>query len=173
MQLELCFLPSRRMTQPLRMPDVEAQRAAMKQLSFLIGRWAGEARILRGPGETVELNQQEEAQYKLDGLILTIEGIGCSKGDGKTALQALAFVAYDDQPGRYIMRAFNDGRYLETELKLAEDGHGIMWGFALGEIKTSSMLRINEGGDWTEMTEITIGPQPPRKFMELRVSRQK
>ena len=57
------------MIQPPRMPDVEAQRAAMKKLSFLIGRWAGEARILRGPGETVELNQQEEAQYKLDGLI--------------------------------------------------------------------------------------------------------
>ena len=161
------------MTQPLRMPNVESQRAAMKQLSFLIGRWAGEGRILRGPGETVELNQQEEAQYKLDGLILTIEGTGCSKGDGKTALQALGFVSYDDQSGRYIMRAFNDGRYLETELKLAEDGQGIMWGFELGEIKTSSMLRINEEGDWTELTEITIGPQPPRKFMELRVSRQK
>lgn len=161
------------MTQPLRMPDVESQRAAMKKLSFLIGRWAGEARILRGPGETVELNQQEEAQYKLDGLILTIEGIGCSKGDGKTALQALGFISYDDYSGRYIMRAFNDGRYLETELKLAEDGQGIMWGFALGEIKTSSMLRINEVGDWTELTEITIGTQPPRKFMELRVSRQK
>jgi hypothetical protein len=71
------------------------------------------------------------------------------------------------------MRAFNDGRYLETELKLAEDGQGIMWGFELGEIKTSSTLRINEEGDWTELTEITIGPQPPRKFMELRVSRQK
>jgi hypothetical protein len=155
------------------MPDVEAQRAAMKQLSFLIGRWVGEGRILRGPGETVELNQQEEAQYKLNGLILTIEGIGCSKGDGKTALQALAFVSYDDQSGRYIMRAFNDGRYLETELKLAEDGQGIMWGFVLGEIKTSSMLRINEEGDWTELTEITIGTQPARNYMELRVSRQK
>lgn len=161
------------MTQPLRMPDVKSQRAAMKKLSFLIGRWAGEARILRGPGETDELNQQEEAQYKLDGLVLTIEGTGCSKGDGKTALQALAFVSYDDQSGRYIMRAFNDGRYLETELKLAEDGHGITWGFALGEIKTSSMLRINEVGDWTELTEITIGAQPPRNYMELRVSRQK
>jgi hypothetical protein len=145
----------------------------MKKLSFLIGRWAGEARILRGPGDTVELNQQEEVQYKLDGLILTIEGIGCSKGDGKTALRALGFVSYDDYSGTYIMRAFNDGRYLETELKLTEDGQGIMWGFALGEIKTSSMLRINEVADWTELTEITIGPQPSRKFMELRVSRQK
>ena len=71
------------------------------------------------------------------------------------------------------MRAFNDGRYLETELKLAEDGQGIVWVFELGEIKTSSMLRINEEGDWTELTEITIGAQPPRKFMELRVSRHK
>lgn len=161
------------MTQPLRVPDVESQRAAMKRLSFLIGRWAGDARILRGPGETVELNQQEEAQYKLDGLILTIEGIGRRKSDGKPALQALGFVSYDDNSGRYIMRAFNDGRYLETELKLADDGRGIMWGFAIGEIKTSSTLRLNEEGDWTELTEITIGAQPPRKFMELRVTREK
>lgn len=161
------------MTQPLRVPDVESQRAAMKKLSFLIGRWVGEARILRGPGETVELNQTEEAQYKLDGLILTIEGIGRSKADGKTALQALGFVSYDDHFERYIMRAFNDGRYLETELRLADDGHGVMWDFALGEIKTSSMLRINEESDWTELTEITIGAQPPRNFMELRVSREK
>jgi hypothetical protein len=71
------------------------------------------------------------------------------------------------------MRAFNDGRYLESELKLVENGQGIMWGFALGEIKTSSVLRINEEGDWTELTEITIGAQPPRKFMELRVTRRK
>ena len=170
--MELCF-PSIRMTQPPRVPDVESQRAAMKKLSFLIGRWAGEARILRGPGETVELNQQEEAQYKLGGLILTIEGIGRSKSDGKPALQALGFVSYDDNSGKYIMRAFNDGRYLETELKLADDGRGIMWGFAIGEIKTSSTLRINEEGDWTELTEITIGAQPPRKFMELRVTREK
>jgi len=161
------------MPQPLKLPDVDSQRAAMRKLSFLIGRWAGEARILRGPGETVALNQKEEAQYKLDGLILTIEGIGCNMGDGKPALQALGFVSYDDNSGRYIMRAFNDGRYLETELKLAEDGHGITWGFALGEIRTKSVLRINEDGDWTELTEITIGAQPPRKFMELRVSREK
>ena len=71
------------------------------------------------------------------------------------------------------MRAYNDGRYLETDLKLSENGKGITWGFVLGEIKTSSMLRINEKGEWTELTEIAIGSQPARKFMELTVSRQK
>jgi hypothetical protein len=70
------------------------------------------------------------------------------------------------------MRAYNDGRYLETEVKLSENGKGITWGFVLGEIKTSSVMRINEKGEWTELTEIAIGSQPSREFMELRVSRK-
>jgi hypothetical protein len=161
------------MAQQPRVPDIESQRAAMKKLSFLIGKWSGEARILRGSGEPLELIQTEEAQYRLGGLVLMIEGIGRSKSDGKVVLQALGIVSYDDEAAAYRLRAYNDGRYLETDVKLGEDGKGIMWGFALGEIKTSSILRVNENGEWTELTEMTIGSQPPRKFMELRVRPQK
>jgi hypothetical protein len=160
------------MAQPPRTPDTNAQRAALKNLDFLVGKWSGEARVPRGPGEPLELLQTEEAQYKLDGLILMIEGIGKTKAEGRVALQALGIVSYDDEKETYSMRAFNDGRYLETDLKLIEDGRGIAWGFTLGEIKTSSVLRINEKGEWTELTEIAIGSQPARKFMELTVSRQ-
>src|SRR5580704_750850 len=151
-------------------PDLDAQRAAMKKLEFLVGKWAGEARMLRGPGEPVVMIQTEEAQYKLDGLVLQIEGVG--KVDGKPALQALGIVSYDDETGTYRMRAFNDGRFLETELKLLGSGQGITWGFALGQIRTSSVMHITEKGDWTEITEITIGSEPPKKYMELTVSRQ-
>jgi len=161
------------MAQPPRSPDIEAQRAALKKLDFLVGRWSGEARVLRGPGEPLELIQTEEAQYKLDGLILIIEGVGRTKADSKVVLQALGIVSYDDEAGTYRMRAYNDGRYLETDLKLSENGKGIGWGFTLGEIKTSSVLRINEKGEWTELTEIAIGSQPARKFMELTVTREK
>jgi hypothetical protein len=162
-----------RMAQPPRVPDVETQRAALKKLDFLVGKWSGEARVLRGPGEPLELIQTEEAQYKLDGLILIIEGIGKTKADGKVALQAVGIISYHDQTGTYRMRAYNDGRYLETDLKLSEYGRGVTWGFALGDIKTSSILRINEKGEWTELTEIAVGSEPARKFMELSVSRQK
>ena len=48
----------------------------------------------------------------------------------------------------------------------------LTWGFALGEIKTHSVLRINERGEWTEFGEITIGAQPPKKLIELAVRRQ-
>lgn len=80
----------------------------------------------------MELIQTEEAQYKLDGLILIIEGIGRTKADGQVALRALGIISYDEEAGIYRMRAYNDGRYLETDVKLSENGEGITWGFALG-----------------------------------------
>jgi hypothetical protein len=161
------------MAQLPRVPDLEAQREAMKRLGFLVGKWAGEARLLRGPTESVELLQTEEVQYKLDGLIVVIEGVGRTKSGGQLVLQAFGIISYDDERGTYRLRAFNDGRFLETQMKLLEAGKGMTWGFALGEIKTNSVLRINERGEWTELAEISIGSQPSKKLLELTVRPQK
>ena len=120
------------MAQVPRTPDIESQRSAMKKLEFLVGKWSGEARVFRLTNQPVELVQTEEAYYKLDGLLLIIEGIGRNRSDGKTALQALGVVSYDDETGTYRMRAYNDGRYLETELTLSDSGKGISWGFTFG-----------------------------------------
>ena len=150
-------------------PDLEAQRAAMKKLAFLSGRWSGEARIFRPGGDPVEMVQTEAAEFKLDGLVLQIEGVGRSRSDGKPVLQALGIVTYEDETHTYRMRAFNDGRFLETEVKLATDGKGMTWGFAVGEIRGHSTLRINEQGQWTEQHEISIGAQPTRRYMEVTV----
>jgi hypothetical protein len=158
------------LAQQPRTPDLDAQRAAMKKLEFLVGKWTGEARMLRAQGEPLVMIQTEEAQYRLDGLILSIEGVGRNRADGKLALQAFGIVSYDDETGTYRMRAFNDGRFLETEVKLIDKG--FTWGFALGPYRTSSVMRIDDKGNWTEQHEIAIGAQAPKKFMELSVSRQ-
>jgi hypothetical protein len=157
------------MPQLPRVPDLEAQRDAMKRLDFLVGKWVGEAWLLRGPDESVELLQTEEAQYKLDGLILVIEGVGRTKLGGQPLLQAYGIVSFDDESGTYRLRAFNDGRFLETHTELLEENKGMTWGFALGEVKTNSVLRINERGEWTELAEISIGSQPPKKLLQLSV----
>jgi len=34
-------------------------------------------------------------------------------------------------------------------------------------------MQITEKGDWTEITEITIRSEAPKKYMELSVGRQK
>jgi hypothetical protein len=161
------------MTQMPRVPDLNAQRAAMQKLAFLVGKWSGEARVMRGPDEWLELDQTEEAQYKLDGLILTIEGIGRSQSDGTTILQALGIISYDDESKTYHMRAFNDGRFLETKVELSAADKQLTWGFALGDIKTNSVMRITESGEWTETHEIAIGPQPAKRLMDVTVRRQK
>jgi hypothetical protein len=156
-----------------RVPDLEAQRAAMKEFSFLVGKWAGETRLLRGPDEFVELLQTEEAQYKLGGLILVIEGVGRTKSSGQPVLQAFGIISYADESATYRMRAFNDGRFLETQVRLLEGGKGMSWGFVMGDIRTNSVLRMNENGEWTELTEITIGPEAPKRLLELTVRPQK
>ena len=159
--------------QPPRAPNAEAQRAAMKKLAFLAGKWSGEARVQHGPGQALELTQTEDVQYKLDGLILLIEGTGRNKSDGAVSFRALATVSYDDQAGVYRFRAYNDGRYLDTELKLAAEGNGFTWGFGSGQMKMNYVMRINEKGEWTEVGEATFGDQPPRKFLEMTVRQQK
>jgi hypothetical protein len=161
------------MAQLPRVPDLAAQREAMKKLDFLIGKWTGEARLLRAPAASVELLQTEEAQYKLDGLIVVIEGVGRTKFGVRPVLQALGIVSYDDETQTYRLRAFNDGRFLESQVKLLAEGQGMTWGFALGEIRTNSVLRINERGEWTELAEISIGSQPLKKLLELTVRKQK
>ena len=161
------------MAQLPRVPDLAAQREAMKKLDFLIGKWTGEARLLRAPAASVELLQTEEAQYKLDGLIVVIEGVGRTKFGVRPVLQALGIISYDDEDGTYRLRAFNDGRFLESQVKLLAEGQGMTWGFALGEIRTNSVLRINERGEWTELAEISIGSQPSKKLLELTVRKQR
>src|SRR5215470_13263248 len=153
-----------------RFPDLNAQRVAMGKLAFLVGKWKGEARLLRGPDEWVELHQSEEARYKLDGLILVIEGIGRTKSDGHSVLQALGVISFDDETATYRIRAFNDGRFLESEVLLGQE-QAISWGFNLGQVTTKSVLRINESGEWTELAEIKIGSELPKRLLELTVRR--
>jgi hypothetical protein len=143
----------------------------MKKLEFLVGKWNGEARLLRGPGESMDLHQSEEAQYKLDGLILVIEGVGRTKSDGQPVLLALGVISFDDETATYRIRAFNDGRFLESEVQLLDQDKALRWGFALGQITIKSVLQINESGQWTELAEIKIGSQPAKTLLELTVRR--
>ena len=143
----------------------------MRKFAFLTGKWSGDASVLRAPGQFVELSQTEVAQFKLDGLILMIEGIGRLKSDGTPVLQALGIISFDDETGKYHMRAFNDGRWLETEVKPLDEGNTLAWSFTLGEMSTHSVLRIAEKGEWIEHAEITIGPRPPQKLLDLTVRR--
>jgi hypothetical protein len=110
----------------------------MKKLGFLIGEWAGEGRMLLASGEWIEFSQTERAEYKLDGLLLVIEGVGRAKSDGRPLLQAYGIASYDDATGTngiVLRQAW--GQAMQTLGKPADLSASAIvifniWGFLLG-----------------------------------------
>ena len=156
--------------QPPAGPNLAAQRDAMKRLDWMPGKWTGEASVFRGPGEPIKILQTEEVQFKLDGLLLLVEGTGRDTS-GKVLFHALATIAYDDQAKQYRFRSYNDGRYLDTELKVNDNGWE--WGYPAGPGKVRFTMRLNGRDAWTETGELVMGDNPPRKTMEMKVRRER
>jgi hypothetical protein len=155
---------------PAQQPNVAAQKEAMKKLEFLVGRWKGPASVRRGPGEPIRITQHENVQYKLDGLLLLIEGEG-RDGEGKSVFGALAVVSFDDTTGTYRFRAFNDGRTLETEFKVEEKGFA--WGYTAGALKVMNVMKVSESGEWVETTDATFGANPTLRTVEMKLARER
>ena len=150
--------------------SVDTQRQAMRKLSFLVGHWSGPITVNRGPGETLRLTQTEDVQYKLDGLVLLIEGRSTG-ADGKILFSALATVAYDDASRAYRFRAYNDGRYLDTELTVPDNGFS--WGFTAGPAHIVNTMRLTDKGEWAETTETTVGKRPPIRSVDMLLDLEK
>jgi hypothetical protein len=144
--------------------SVDVQRQAMQKLSFLAGRWSGSVTVIRGPGEPLHLTQTEDVQYKLDGLVLLVEGKSTDAG-GKALFNALATIFYDDDTHTYHFRAYNAGHYLDTELSVPENGFS--WGFTAGPAHIVNTMHLTDKDEWNEVTETTVGSNPPMHSVEM------
>ena len=150
------------------MPDVAAQKEAMKKLSFLVGTWKGPATAYL-PGGPLKVEQTEEVQYKLGGTVLLVEGTG-RLPDGTVRFNALATISYDDSAKVYRVRAHNDGRFVDAELKVADKG--FQWGYTAGPAKVSFTMALTDKGEWSEIGEVVVGGRPPQKSIELLVTKR-
>jgi hypothetical protein len=146
----------------------DAQREAMRKLAFMAGHWSGPVTIVRGPGEPLHLTQTEDIEYKLDGLVMIIEGKS-TNADGKVLFSALATVAYDDATHTYRFRAYNDGHYLDTELAVPADGFS--WSFTSGPARIVNTMHLTGKGEWQELTEVIVGSNPPHRSVDMLLHR--
>jgi hypothetical protein len=144
-------------------PNLAAQREAMKKLGFLAGKWSGPGTVIRA-GEPFKLTQSEEVQFKLDGLVMLVEGTGRGPG-GEVVFRAMATISYDDASSTYRFRAYSEGRYLDTDLKVLPKG--FVWGFTSGPVKVVNTMDLTDKGEWHEITEVTAGNAPPRKTLDM------
>ena len=152
-------------------PDAgaDAQRTAMQKLAFLQGTWTGPLTLRRGPGEPMRLTQTEHVSSKLDGLLLLIEG-SSRDAAGKVLFQALATVSFDPASGTYRFRAYNDGRYLDTELTVPTNGFS--WSYAAGPAQITNSMHLSDAGEWSETTDAAINGAPPRRSMDMTLKKQ-
>jgi hypothetical protein len=150
--------------------NVAAQRDAMKKLAFLVGTWTGDATTMR-PNQAIKVKQTEQVSYKLDGLVMLIEGTGRNPDTNDVMFRALATVSFDDAAGVYHFRAYNDGNYLDTELKVPENG--FEWSYKAGPAQIAFTMKLNDKGDWVETGAATVGNAPPQQFFDMTVHKQK
>jgi hypothetical protein len=131
----------------------------MKKFDFIVGDWEGTGWMAFGPNQREDSRVVEHAEYKLDGAVLVIEGIGRAGGPGTASERivhnALGVVSFDRAKGDYTMRAYRaDGQFIDAWIKPGEGG--LTWGFdipGMGAMRYT--MRINEKGQWHEIGEMS------------------
>jgi ketosteroid isomerase-like protein len=155
--------------EPQQRANPERQREAMKRLEFLVGQWRGEATTVVA-GVRKRLNQTEAVRFRLDGLVLLVEGTGRDPETGASAFSALATIAFDETSGTYRFRAHSDGNYLDTEMIVRENG--VEWGYSRGPAVITNVMKLDGEGRWIEFTDVSVNGGPPRRVTEIQVSRE-
>src|SRR5438105_15866911 len=105
----ILFLPVAAGSSPGQPPAPAAQQEAMKKLDFLVGQWKGEGWMEFAPGQRRTFQGTEVVHSKLDGLLLTVEGLHRGRvgdrGEEVVVHNAFALVSYDGQAKRYRFQA--------------------------------------------------------------------
>ena len=165
----LCISPVAALAQT----PASGQRAEMKKLDWLVGHWKGTGWMQMGPQGRKEFTQTETNQWKLDGLVLLIEGQGKSKVDGSTVHTALAFVSYDEGAKTFRWRAFTaEGRQTDAVAKVG--ANSLEWGVEISQRgRMRYTIKLNDKGEWFEVGEMSQDGQTWQKFFEMTLQRQK
>jgi len=143
----------------------------MAKLDFLAGKWRGQGWITTGPGEPHRFNQSKDVQFKQDGTLLLIEGLGKEVGADRVVHEALAVVSYDAAKPGYRFRAFSGpGRYVEAEARVGDKS--LQWGYANGPANVRFLIVLDDKGRWHETGEVSMDGKTWRKFFEMTLDRE-
>jgi hypothetical protein len=155
-----------------------ANRAAIKKLDYLVGKWAGDATISLGPTGKTTVKQTEDVQLKLDGTVLLVEGTGRGQLPMKTeegvVFNALAIVSYDAATKKYSINAHTkEGRSTDGELKLTDKG--FEWGFKdpTRGTQVRYVMTIMDKGEWHEVGDYSQDGKTWTRFFEMTLTKAK
>jgi hypothetical protein len=153
-------------------------KAEMKKLEFLAGKWAGDATVTVGPKDTRTVKQTEDVRFKLDGTVLLLEGTGRGKLPGKdeegVLFNALGVISYDAAAKKHKIRAYRlEGQSVDADLVVTDKG--FVWGFKEPKsgVEVRYTMTLTPKDEWHEVGEYTPDGKTWTKFMEMTLTRVK
>lgn len=147
-------------TSLLAQPTANIAKEKMKLFGSWEGRWQGEGSIQMGPGPAKKTTVDETLQYKLDGTLMLIEGIGKSiDPETKQSLivhHAMAILSFDQPSSQYKFNTYlKDGRSTPAILKVIEENK-FEWGFDSPNGKIKYIITIDPvKNTWNEIGEFS------------------
>lgn len=151
----------------------ENLKVNMKKLAYFEGRWKGEAITTERNGTKTKINQEENIQFKLDGTVLLIEGIGRNPESGKVVFNAMAVASYDEITQNYKFRSYlMNGNTTDAYFKVLADNK-FEWGFDIpngGKIKFDLVLDPAKK-TWNEKGSYSPDGQAWYPYIELNLTK--
>ena len=152
-------------------PDGSANRAAISRLSFMLGRWRGEAWMDRG-GRRVQTTMTETVEPKLEGTVLEIHGRGAMQTpQGERVVhEALGVLYFDAAAGAYVLRSWIGAGHT-GEFTVAVQDSAVTWSRGVPGGQVRNTARFN-GGVWHEIGEFSADGTAWQQVMEIRLRRE-
>jgi len=137
-------------------PSEAVAKEKMKAFAFWAGHWQGEGSIQMGPGEPKKSKVDEHIDFKLNGTVLLIEGVGKSVPGDAIVHHALGIVSFDQSDNQYKLNSYlKDGRNAAAWLKIIEDNK-YQWGFDTPQGKIKYSITIDPAQKtWNEIGEFS------------------
>lgn len=104
----------------------ETCKAEMKKLEYLVGNWKGDA-VVQTRNGPLTVNQTEKIEWRLDGVVLAIEGTG--RQNNEITFNAFAIANYDPYSKQFKFKSYTkEGGSTDAYFKVLADNN-FEWGF--------------------------------------------
>lgn len=143
-------------------------KSEMKKLAYFVGDWKGTAVVQTRNGPQT-INQTEHIQWELDGVVLSIEGIG--RENDQITFNALALIHFDPTEQAFKFRSYLKEGYATDAYFKVLDENKFEWGFDMptgGKVKYSITLDpVKE--TWYELGEYSPDGSKWMKSIEMNL----
>jgi hypothetical protein len=147
---------------------INAQKEALKALSFMDGEWRGPAWTVQRDGKRNEIIQTERIGPMLDGSIKLMEGRGY-RPDGTTGFNAFGVLSHDPATKTWRLTSWAQGHQGNFAVTPTADGY--TWTIPAGPKATIRYTAVIKGDSFKEIGEYMAEGQPPRQTFEMNLTR--